>query len=324
MRINTPLLSACFECTKKLDSKPVTNFSITQYVKHFKKQYYKKEFIVKKTLCSLVSSLVLAGGLLFSGGCSLPQKVSFDNYKQLKEKKVASKVDCAILVAKPRDWYEHLRVPFEFVYEDVVASELKEKLEIKGYTITFNATWKDLQDILKDPSIQTIIVAGHGKWYDWCASDRAVTEDMLDKFMKENNLPKKNGFFIRHTCGNDRYGYCTPHLLDNFEYSMVLKSLAACGARDIIVDDSWTDDDACFAKKRSRISYVLVPNCELEKLERFVDYWNFLMAERGKGCERKAFGSSIVNHPSKTCGYEGIVGPWDYLTNPIPETPDTK
>ncbi len=252
--------------------------------------------------------------MLYSG-CSLPQKTAFKQYQVQKQ----SNVDCAILVASPQEFYEYLRIPFEFIYELVVASALKEHLEISNYTVTFNAKWEDLQKVLLDKNIKAIVVAGHGKWYNWDASDTTVNNFKISKFMKENKLSKRNLFFIRHTCGNGHYGAEVPHLYDNYDYAIIVNSLARCGARNIIVDDSWTEEDSNFGKKRNRISYVLVPSSDKEKLDSLVFFWNAEITARGIDCKRPALGDVIVNHNSKTRGYEGTVSPLEYLLNPIPK-----
>ena len=276
-----------------------------------KSHFLIKLVLLKKTLFELVSAALFAGTSLFFGGCSTPKKVDFEAYKQ-------NLPDCAILVSEPRDWYEHLRLPFEFIYECAVASALKEKLEIKGYTVTFNARWEDLERVLSDDSIQTIVVAGHGKWYEWHASDRTVTDGMIAKFMKFNNIKKKRGFFIRHTCGSRRYAF-GGLLISDAERINLTKLLESYGAKNVVLDLTLNDDDENFGRKRNRIKYSLSQTADKKYLENIVDLWNNRFDMSVKSNEVHPLGSSVVDNPSKTRGYEGIVGPIDYIFSPIPD-----
>ena len=156
--------------------------------------------MLKKTLCSLL----LGSSVLLSGGCATPEKTSYEKYQDLQSMQIAPSVDAVILVAEPRDIYEHLRVPVEWIYEWVIAAALKDN-GVKRYTITFNATTHDLFNAVENPEIQTIVVAGHGEWDHWCASDTDIHEYQLKQFIERNHIPKKKGLFIRHTCGADRF-----------------------------------------------------------------------------------------------------------------------
>ncbi len=155
--------------------------------------------MLKKTLCSLL----IGSSVLLGSGCATPKRMGYDRYKLLQSMYVTPSVDAIILVAEPRDFHEQLRKPFECVYEWAVASALKDN-GVKKYTVTFNATRKDLLNAIENPEIQTIVVAGHGQWGWWCASDSTVYESQVEQFMAHNNIPKKKGLFIRHTCGQDR------------------------------------------------------------------------------------------------------------------------
>lgn len=273
--------------------------------------------MANKTLCRLVPTLFLSASSILFSGCSVPKKVDFSDYKA-SIKNGQSGVDCAILVAEPTEWYEYFRLPFEPVYEGVVASALKERLEARKYTITFNATWDDLQDVLRDPSVRTIVIAGHGFWYSWRYSDRQrVTYDQVKEFMAKNSIPKKTGLFIKHTCGSQRYPNFSP-VIDEKEVFLAKKYLEFYGARDVCIDTNWTEEDEMFGANRNRFLYRTKDNADMHNIEKQVEFWNALIAEKGRSRENDAFGRCIVDHPSKLKAFSGIVSPLEYLLNPIP------
>ena len=277
--------------------------------------------LLAKKLCKLASTLFLAGALFSTNGCVTPPKTSFDDYEKHTKEKTAPEypVDCAILVSAPKAWYEYLRIPLEPIYENIVASALKENINIHGYTITYNACKQDLENVLRDPAIQTIVVTGHGEWNEWSIGKDEVTEYGLKRFMHDNNLPKKHGLFIRHTCGIGRYRSPPNPLLDKKYQEAITATLAQYGATNITIDDTWNDDDRNFGTPRSRITYDLCCDSRRETLEKNVNFWNTYINALGTDDECEALGTSVVDDPTKTRGYEGVITPLTYLLNPIPE-----
>lgn len=94
-----------------------------------------------------------------------------------------------------------------------------------------NARSGDLREVLADENYQNIVVMGHGGRNQWCARDGTVYTEDLDEWM--NGLPKKKGYFIQFTCGDEEgkplgysvvedrskiLGYTKPvHLGDRFD-----------------------------------------------------------------------------------------------------------
>lgn len=276
---------------------------------------------MKRTLCDLLSSLILSASLL-SVGCAVPEKIDFEDYQESKVRKKTLEAECAILVSAPNHWWEYFRIPFEFIYEKSVASALAEEAGVKTYTITFDAKWQDLKLVLRDPKVKHIIITGHGSWSTWQASDCTVYEDMIAAFMARNNLAKKSGFFIRHTCGNNRYAPI--EVLDKHEYATLITSLEDYGAKNIFVDVHWTDQDMMFGKKRNRISYTLSSEYmdskyTQEQIEKIIDFWNEKIAAKWRENECIILGASVSEDPYKIRCYEGIVGPFEYIFDPIPD-----
>lgn len=64
-----------------------------------------------------------------------------------------------------------------------------------------NARSDDLKAALQDQAYQNIVVIGHGGRNQWYARDGAVYTEDLDQWM--NGLPKKKGYFIQFTCGDE-------------------------------------------------------------------------------------------------------------------------
>lgn len=65
------------------------------------------------------------------------------------------------------------------------------------------ATKKDFFTIIKDDSIQNLVIFGHGTWSSWVATDSTLHSSELDK-----EIARKRGLLVRHTCGGglDLYG----------------------------------------------------------------------------------------------------------------------
>lgn len=292
----------------------------------------------KKWLCELV----LAGTILNSG-CALPKKTDFEDYKnsslrelvrleflapqqpkyvdrytrEQAEKLKGDPVDGIILVAEPDEWYEHLRGPVEFIYEWRIASVLKD-LGVKRYTISFSATTEDLKHALYDPDIQTIVVAGHGQWNHWSASDTIITESTLDGFMQRCKVVKKKGLFINHHCGNYRYSDDDKPIVTYEEKQDVESTLIVFGATDLYIDDHWRKQDKYYGVERNRFFYGTTSKADVKRINEITKYWNAEMTRRGKLKEKPCFGTSAVDNPSQARSHMGETNPFDYLFNPIP------
>ncbi|MFC1774764.1 hypothetical protein ACFLZN_00425 [Nanoarchaeota archaeon] len=150
------------------------------------------------TLCAIV---------LAAAGCTLPKGIDIEEFNEQTQSTIRTipepegEYNAAILVS-PADGWEVIRGPFEWVYEVIIADYLEEKLGVDSYVITFNANYNDLKQVLLDERIQVVVVAGHGSWTHWKASDTEVTEDMLETLAKETKFIPKD-WFIRHTCGRN-------------------------------------------------------------------------------------------------------------------------
>ncbi|MDD5155810.1 MAG: twin-arginine translocation signal domain-containing protein, partial [Candidatus Omnitrophica bacterium] len=73
----------------------------------------------------------------------------------------------------------------------------------KGYDevqIIDKAKESDLKKALADPSVNAVIVQGHGSWNAWIATDKVVTEETLNQWAAAGEITKKD-LFIRYTCG---------------------------------------------------------------------------------------------------------------------------
>jgi len=64
-----------------------------------------------------------------------------------------------------------------------------------------NARSDDLRAVLEDDTYQNIVIMGHGGRNQWCARDGVVYTEDLDEWMED--LPKKKGYFIQFTCGDE-------------------------------------------------------------------------------------------------------------------------
>ena len=94
-----------------------------------------------------------------------------------------------------------------------------------------NARSGDLREVLANEDYQNVVVMGHGGRSQWCVRDGTVYAEDLDKWM--GGLPKKKGYFIQFTCGDEEgkplgysvvedrskiLGYAKPvHLGDRFD-----------------------------------------------------------------------------------------------------------
>ena len=84
------------------------------------------------------------------------------------------------------------------------------------------ATKDDLIAVLKDKTIQNIVIYGHGSWDSWLATDGNVTAKDLEYGEKGNDLSflgdRKNGLFVRHTCGTYRLDYSKQNTMPSLKY----------------------------------------------------------------------------------------------------------
>jgi len=64
-----------------------------------------------------------------------------------------------------------------------------------------NARSDDLRELLADEDYQNVVVMGHGGRDRWCARDGTVYTEDLEEWM--NGLPRKKGYFIQFTCGDE-------------------------------------------------------------------------------------------------------------------------
>ncbi|MCK4553251.1 hypothetical protein KAT80_03535 [Candidatus Pacearchaeota archaeon] len=60
----------------------------------------------------------------------------------------------------------------------------------------------DLRDVLEDETFQNVVVMGHGGRNCWGARDGIVYTKDINEWMK--GLPKKRGYFIQFTCGDEK------------------------------------------------------------------------------------------------------------------------
>jgi hypothetical protein len=60
------------------------------------------------------------------------------------------------------------------------------------------ATREDLIKVIRDPTIQNLVVFGHGSWFSWYDNkgDCVASNQLI-----EERLPKKTGKLLKHTCG---------------------------------------------------------------------------------------------------------------------------
>lgn len=260
---------------------------------------------------------------MLNSGCATPKRTDFRTYKEVLKgrKTVKERPDAVILVSAPDpdEWYEKFRKPLEWVYESSTASALKD-LGIKRYTITFNAKKRDLYRAVADPNIETIVVAGHGRWDHWSASDGTVEEYQLEKYCKKNSVKKKKGFFIRHTCGNE----CDISLLrrripKTSEEEIFETYFMYYGAVNVVVDRRLAPVDVYGTNPRNRITYQIAPKANVAKIEETVKAYNKHLFEEGKKLKSPAFGTCILEDPAKTRGYDFVSDPRDYICNPIPD-----
>ncbi len=88
----------------------------------------------------------------------------------------------------------------------------------KANLVKAKATSSDLFAVLENRAIQNIVIFGHGGWWFWEATDRAViTQELKERYRPEN---QKRGLFVRHTCGIWRYAKSgLPELLSSKEES---------------------------------------------------------------------------------------------------------
>ncbi len=66
----------------------------------------------------------------------------------------------------------------------------------KADRVITRATKADLLAVLRDESIQNIVVYGHGSWVSWLATDSTVSAHEL-----EYRFERRHGKLVRHTCG---------------------------------------------------------------------------------------------------------------------------
>lgn len=273
--------------------------------------------MLKQSLCSLI----IGCSVFLNSGCATPKRTSFDTYKEVLKgrKTVKERPDAVILVSEPSEWWENFRKPGEWLYEWVTAAALKD-IGVKQYTITFNAKKRDLYRAISDPNIQTIVVSGHGRWDHWSASDGNVEEFNLRDYMTANNIQKKKGFFIRHTCGNEcdiTLGNST--IQETPEEEIFKTYFMYFGAVDIKIDRLWLQADIYGEKPHDRIEYKLAPKANRWKIEETAEQYNKYLFEQGKKLKSPAFGTCVLEDITKTRGYDFVSDPRDYICNPIPE-----
>ncbi len=109
----------------------------------------------------------------------------------------------AILISyKTEYWWDTALKPFGKLFVPAYVARIEIAFEQKANIVKTAATSNDLLDVLKDKSIQNIVIFGHGTWYSWDATDRDVRSDELK--YKEWKNDQKKGLFVRHTCGGER------------------------------------------------------------------------------------------------------------------------
>ncbi|HIH12032.1 TPA: hypothetical protein HA241_07625 [Candidatus Woesearchaeota archaeon] len=112
-------------------------------------------------------------------------------------------------------WDDLLRKNADFFIPMYVA-RIELAIGQKANVVKKAATGQDFYDVLRDDSIQNIVLFGHGSWYSWQATDMCVISsdlwiepgevirDTRGPVYEEGFPQRKKGYLVRHTCGEGR------------------------------------------------------------------------------------------------------------------------
>lgn len=127
----------------------------------------------------------------------------------------------AILVSKPEEVDSILGSYFKGIY----AARVQLALGIKAKRVIIDATSKDLKQSLYDSTIQNLSILGHGSRGGWDAPEDNPNEpthkdfSLLKEWFSEHPI-QKNGYLLKHTCGDkteESETYLTPKAFRELE-----------------------------------------------------------------------------------------------------------
>ena len=234
----------------------------------------------------------------------------------------------AIMISKPKKWYDYGR--YFPGATDLYIHRVETAVGKKA--IVYDPVKKgDITQVLYDTSISDMVIAGHGSWDTW----NAVGSYELKVTEKERNRPgytregkpverptfeRKEGLFLRHTCGTHRKWAANAHPDDDVVVSYLWKLQDAVSAV-LTIDTSkgnfYADERLTRVVVRQEAQLSHDDEAKIDGI--MSDYFtNAIAHAEVKLRATEQLGAQIVSKRENVRGWDYVTNPLLFLWDPIP------